>query len=98
MHDALHGNEVELALTVHRRPFVLARIVHLFDRRRVEMWHVRVEPHEGGDLAEIRVRTRGESHEIERLRRALANVVDVIDASLHDPTGAESDSQFQPIF
>jgi acetolactate synthase small subunit len=87
MHETSYRNEVELALTVHRRPFVLARIAHLFDRRRVEMWHVQVEPHDDGDLAEIRVRTRGEFHQIERLRRALENVVDVVGASLRDPTG-----------
>jgi acetolactate synthase small subunit len=85
MHETSHGNELELALKVHRRPFVLARIAHLFDRRRVEMWHVQVEPTDAGDLAEIRVRTRGEFHEIERLRRALENVVDVVEASLRDP-------------
>jgi acetolactate synthase small subunit len=76
--------EIEMALLVHRRPFVLARIAHLFDRRRVEMWHVQVEPRDG-ELADVRVRTRGEPREIERLRRALENVVDVIDASLRDP-------------
>lgn len=78
-------NEVELALLVHRRPFVLARIAHLFDRRRVDMWDLQVAPREGGDLADVRVRTRGEAGAIERLRLALANVVDVVDASLRDP-------------
>jgi acetolactate synthase small subunit len=83
--EAMAAAEFEIALTVHRRPFVLARIANLFDRRRIEMWQVRVEPRGAGDLAEIRVRTRGEWNAIERLRRALENVVDVIDASFHGP-------------
>jgi acetolactate synthase small subunit len=83
--ESIHEGDFEMALVVHRRPFVLARIAHLFDRRRVEMWSVQVEPRDGGDLADIRVRTRGKAGEIERLRRALENVVDVIDASLHAP-------------
>jgi acetolactate synthase small subunit len=83
--ETFGAGEFEIALTVHRRPFVLARIANLFDRRRIEMWQVRIEPRDDEGLAEIRVRTRGEPSAMERLRRALENVVDVIDASFQEP-------------
>jgi acetolactate synthase small subunit len=85
--------EAMLRIAVQRRPGVLARIAALFDRRGIEMWRLGVCPG-AEDRAEIRVHTRAAPGDLERLRRAIANLVDVVDAEVHG--GAiESDFQFQ---
>jgi acetolactate synthase small subunit len=85
---------VVLRIAVQRRIGVLARIAALFDRRRIEMWRVSIAPAGEADAAVIRVHTRAVPVEIERLRRAVENLVDVVAAEWRREDGAETDSQF----
>jgi acetolactate synthase small subunit len=82
MDEHTRRTEAVLRIAVQRAPGVLARIAALFDRRGVEMWRLEVAPVPASDRAEISVRTRGASAELERLRRAIENLVDVLSADL----------------
>ena len=82
----MQPHESTIEARVHDRPGVLARVASMFHRRGLNLTALSVRPITGVDHAWMRIETFAPPDELERMRRAMANLVDVIDVEVR-PSG-----------